>query len=827
MGGYPFYYYSKGSHAKTEVGPEGFQLFLEMILGPNSIDCWPNQEDYAVPLQGGYSNRLWGYGLIDGGLHEGRPLKIDDSTNIADLLDVMGYRSGGVEYLTLGLIGFACPNHNVEPDQQVGYYVHNGANWDDSDYNKGKYSMAVAAWTKISILASSWTDVYYENPMGRYDAGKVKCQVAWSYAVPPQSSTDTWKVRFVTSTIAPLWYNYGGVQLINANAPLKISGSSSETKFEFLDYQSTTLCDASETSWQNTIAQGVLWTAVAVILIPFTAGTSWVAYVVTIGLGFSQTVTALAFESPSPVTGPDYVDLALADNSEVSIQHPNGYYYKQLQSFGVTEASLIQSPNGGASETLTVKMGQKGDYYHFVAQGILTFQKAIMVEPYLSADSNQQPQTPQTPSGPDSGYRHTSYTYSTSTNDPEDDDVRYIFYWGDGSSTTTNWYETGNTVSASHQWSNPGTYQVQVQAQDCQGAYSALSSSLAVNIVNRAPNTPFPPVRIGSTTVYRNVSYTYYTSTTDPDGDDVRYQFEFTGPGLDVSPMTGWYASGQTGNITVMWENEDPLGTYQIRVCAQDVYEEWSYWSPYLTVNLVNSPPNTPSLTGTTAGYVDGTFTYKACATDPDGDSVNYTFYWADGTTTTTGYYDSGVEVSRSHSWSSTGTYSVQVKATDVHGAYNFSSSLTVTIQYGGGGCPTLFVWNGSDYVDYGVINIHDVENDVIREVPVQAEDVGVAGYKVKFKLREGWEGLNYSHSLIDQVKLYAVDSEGNHYLCPLIKAEHSEQGKVWLNLLFSDDYRTDTYLMDTIDLTFIMPYPAETIENFTFIIEGHNPLKL
>ncbi len=144
----------------------------------------------------------------------------------------------------------------------------------------------------------------------------------------------------------------------------------------------------------------------------------------------------------------------------------------------------------------------------------------------------------------------------------------------------------------------------------------------------------------------------------------------------------------------------------------------------------------------------------------------------------------------------------------------------------GGGGCPTLFVWNGSDYVDYGVINIHDVENDVVREVHVQAEDVSIAGYKVKFRLREGWEGLNYSHSLIDQVKLYAVDSEGNRYLCPLIKAEHSEQGRVLLNLLFSDDYRINTYLMDTIDLTFIMPYPTETIENFTFIIEGHNPLK-
>lgn len=434
------------------------------------------------------------------------------------------------------------------------------------------------------------------------------------------------------------------------------------------------------------------------------------------------------------------------------------------------------------------------------------------------------PVTPSTPSGPTSGYRDTSYSYSTSTTDPNGDSLRYQFYWGDGSYTTTGWYTSGATASASHSWSSTGYKYVKVRAQDSTGAWSGWSSSLTVNI-NRAPNTPSQPS--GPTTGYRNVLYTYSTSTTDPDGDNVRYQFEFTGPSLNVSFTTGWYASGQTGSITVMWENEDPLGTYQVRVRAQDVFEEWSCWSPYLTVNIVNGPPNTPSLTGTTAGYVGGSYTYKACATDPDGDSVKYTFYWGDGSTTTTGYYGSGVEVSRSHSWSSTGTYSVKVKATDVYGAYKYSSSLTVTIQYGGGGCPTLFVWNGTGYVDYGVINIHDVENDVVREVHVQAEDVSIAGHKVKFTLREGWEELNYSHSLIDQVKLYAVDNEGNRYLCPLIKAEHSDQGKILLNLLFSDDYRTDTYLMDTIDLTFIMPYPAETIENFTFIIEGHNPLKL
>jgi hypothetical protein len=105
---------------------------------------------------------------------------------------------------------------------------------------------------------------------------------------------------------------------------------------------------------------------------------------------------------------------------------------------------------------------------------------------------------------------------------------------------------------------------------------------------NSAPNTPSTPS--GPTSGYRNVWYTYSTSTTDPDGDNVRYQFEFTGPSTNASFTTGWYVSGQTGSITVMWETTDPLGTYQIRARAQDVYEEWSNWSPYLTVNIVNRP---------------------------------------------------------------------------------------------------------------------------------------------------------------------------------------------------------------------------------------------
>jgi hypothetical protein len=152
--------------------------------------------------------------------------------------------------------------------------------------------------------------------------------------------------------------------------------------------------------------------------------------------------------------------------------------------------------------------------------------------------------------------------------------------------------------------------------------------------------------------------------------------------------------------------------------------------------------------------------------------------------------------------------------------------TLTAYFEYSGGfGCPTLFVWSGTGYVDYGVINIHNPSGeDVIREVPIQSEDIGINKCKAKFRLREGWEGLNYSESVIDQIKLYAIDNYGNYYLCPLISAKHSSLGNVLPQLLLSDDIRVQTLLLQTIDLTFIVPY--QNIESFTFVIEGCNIFK-
>lgn len=102
------------------------------------------------------------------------------------------------------------------------------------------------------------------------------------------------------------------------------------------------------------------------------------------------------------------------------------------------------------------------------------------------------PEQPAKPSGPPSGTTGNTYTYSTSTTDPDNDKISYLFDWGDG--TDSGWigpYNSGETVSASHSWSNQNTFQVKVKAKDVRLKESPWSDPLSVNIPrNRAFNGP-------------------------------------------------------------------------------------------------------------------------------------------------------------------------------------------------------------------------------------------------------------------------------------------------------------------------------------------------
>jgi len=253
---------------------------------------------------------------------------------------------------------------------------------------------------------------------------------------------------------------------------------------------------------------------------------------------------------------------------------------------------------------------------------------------------------------------------------------------------------------------------------------------------------------------------------------------------------------------------------------------EYGFYNMTISFDSVPLAPSTPL--GYSSGSVGVSYSYSTNTTDPDGDHLSYEFDWGDNTKTLTGSYASGITVSASHTWSISGTYYVEVRAKDPYEAWSkWSAPRTVTINEGDGGdsCPALLVWNGIDYVSYGVIDIHNpTGEDVTREVYIQTEDMNISNNRATVRLREGWPGLNFSESVIDQVRLYAINSKGKRYLTPLIIATHSRLGNVLPELLTSDDRKVQTFLLETTDLTFNVPYP--NIQDFVFIIEGCNRYK-
>jgi hypothetical protein len=147
----------------------------------------------------------------------------------------------------------------------------------------------------------------------------------------------------------------------------------------------------------------------------------------------------------------------------------------------------------------------------------------------------------------------------------------------------------------------------------------------------------------------------------------------------------------------------------------------------------------------------------------------------------------------------------------------NVNDDTTITAYYYEkryGSCPTLFVWNGTHYAEEGILDIHAESDVTVQHVIQNALAYGV----YKLQLRE----LDNFTSHIDQVKLYAVDDEGEWHNCPLIYARHSELGKVTWKLLFDDENRIDLTPTQTVNLKFLPAIYGETAY-FIFEINGYN----
>jgi len=108
--------------------------------------------------------------------------------------------------------------------------------------------------------------------------------------------------------------------------------------------------------------------------------------------------------------------------------------------------------------------------------------------------NSHPPAKPAKPSGPISGKTGEEYTYSTSTADPDGDQVYYKWYWNDKINETSDWigpYNSGETADASHIWDEKGDYSIKVKAKDQYGEESPWSDPLAISMPKNKAIQPF------------------------------------------------------------------------------------------------------------------------------------------------------------------------------------------------------------------------------------------------------------------------------------------------------------------------------------------------
>ena len=295
--------------------------------------------------------------------------------------------------------------------------------------------------------------------------------------------------------------------------------------------------------------------------------------------------------------------------------------------------------------------------------------------------SNFPPSTPSKPSGPAYGINGTSYTFSTSATDPDGDLIKYGWDWnGDGTvDEWTNLMASGTTDIRSHSWEG-GIYNITVKARDEHGAESAWSSVHMVHI-NSPPSTPSKPS--GPTSCSINKTCYYSTSATDPDGDLIKYGWDWNGDGT-VDEWTNLKAFGTTIQAH-SWTEE---GTYNVKVKAKDEYGEESAWSNSLTVNVtLNIPPVAVAESVHRYNNVGDVYPCKAlfdasASYDPDGYIINYTWDFGDG------YFGEGQTVGHvysSYKWNGTGyePFNVSLTVKDEWGLTN-TTSLQVNVYIAG-----------------------------------------------------------------------------------------------------------------------------------------------
>ena len=143
---------------------------------------------------------------------------------------------------------------------------------------------------------------------------------------------------------------------------------------------------------------------------------------------------------------------------------------------------------------------------------------------------------------------------------------------------TSDWSYTWDTTSV-----EDGEHVIRAVTSDGKLSSGVDKITVLVSNYNYAPETPSAPT--GPEEGYAGELLTYTATTTDPDGDEIKYGFDWDGDDV-VDQWTDYVASGTSVDISHSW---DEGGDYQVKVKAEDMYQEQSSFSSSTQVQIFGS----------------------------------------------------------------------------------------------------------------------------------------------------------------------------------------------------------------------------------------------
>jgi hypothetical protein len=202
-------------------------------------------------------------------------------------------------------------------------------------------------------------------------------------------------------------------------------------------------------------------------------------------------------------------------------------------------------------------------------------------------------------------------------------------------------------------------------------------------------------LNIGAVDLFANGATTVYYDDMSLEeqgvGDVWSENFDSYTNGQDLHGVGGWKGWDNDPTWTAYVtdaQSQSPENSVDVKGNTDLVHEFSGYTSGYYIFTAYiycpedepNSPPEAPSIDGPITGDPGTAYDYKYNAVDPDGDDVKFYIDWGDSTTDETGFVPSGTDETVSHTYASSGKYTITAYAEDSFGNVGPTGTLQVTM---------------------------------------------------------------------------------------------------------------------------------------------------